>query len=299
MSRNLTIQGDDSRPMLEPVFCYVIRDNAGGQNHFLANWDEDIEIAGLPAKWGGADPQTFTGARISHGSIEKQNGLSDTGFVVAAQIHDIQDISRYLIFGMIPKIEIGIIKVSAGVTNDGTTAEWGVDTQLIHSGLLKTLKVDGFEVSVECVPEPMLSTHQVPRWRFTRTCNHPLYSTACAAAAASFSFGNSVLSLNIDDRKVTISGQKPGVSASYWRQGVMVHTATGVRLTILNAEHNGGNTIVQLHQWTPDLALTDSVTLYAGCDHTAWTCERKFSNLANFGGFPMVPNKNMNLHGVD
>jgi hypothetical protein len=33
----------------------------------------------------------------------------------------------------------------------------------------------------------------------------------------------------------------------------------------------------------------DTFTVYQGCDHTPGTCASKFSNLANFRGFPYVP----------
>ena len=48
-------------------------------------------------------------------------------------------------------------------------------------------------------------------------------------------------------------------------------------------------------QWTlqeefPNaLAGTETYSMVAGCDKTATTCRVKFSNLANFGGFPFVP----------
>jgi hypothetical protein len=34
------------------------------------------------------------------------------------------------------------------------------------------------------------------------------------------------------------------------------------------------------------------VTLYPGCAHTRTACKDKFNNLANFGGFPLIPSKN-------
>jgi hypothetical protein len=34
------------------------------------------------------------------------------------------------------------------------------------------------------------------------------------------------------------------------------------------------------------------VSYYPGCDRTRLTCSLKFGNIANFGGFPWVPQKN-------
>jgi hypothetical protein len=40
------------------------------------------------------------------------------------------------------------------------------------------------------------------------------------------------------------------------------------------------------------LAAGTTVTLFPGCDHTLATCSGKFSNTANYGGFPFMPTKN-------
>jgi len=34
------------------------------------------------------------------------------------------------------------------------------------------------------------------------------------------------------------------------------------------------------------------VKIYPGCDRVRATCESKFDNLDNFGGFPWIPTKN-------
>jgi uncharacterized phage protein (TIGR02218 family) len=36
-------------------------------------------------------------------------------------------------------------------------------------------------------------------------------------------------------------------------------------------------------------ATGDAFTVYFGCDHTQFTCTNKFNDLANFRGFPYVP----------
>lgn len=41
-----------------------------------------------------------------------------------------------------------------------------------------------------------------------------------------------------------------------------------------------------------DLAPTDSVTAYPGCDHTMDTCNDEYDNLPNYGGMPHMTQKN-------
>jgi len=40
------------------------------------------------------------------------------------------------------------------------------------------------------------------------------------------------------------------------------------------------------------LAPGSTVTAFAGCDHTISTCDSKFNNRENFGGFPYFPSIN-------
>lgn len=297
MSRNAAAAGIDTSPAVRSVHCYVVRDASGGPTLFLTNYDQPISIGGMPAKWAAADPQEFTPGAIIHGALEKRGGIDEVGFEVKVRLADAEAMSRYLTFGMIPRVEIGIIKVQPGAAVESAEATWDEDTQLVNSGLITDLTVQGRELQADCVPEPLLSTHQVPRWRFTRTCNHQLYGEQCGVVAGDFDFGNTILAIDPSDRKVTISGQRASTEAKHWRQGVLIHP-DGIRMTILNAEHIGGNTVLQLHQWSTDLEVSDNVTIRAGCDHTAPTCEEKFSNLANFGGFPQIPNSNPNIHGI-
>lgn len=40
------------------------------------------------------------------------------------------------------------------------------------------------------------------------------------------------------------------------------------------------------------VSVTDSLTLYPGCDHSIQTCDQVYSNKVNYGGFPHFPRKN-------
>lgn len=51
-------------------------------------------------------------------------------------------------------------------------------------------------------------------------------------------------------------------------------------------------TAITLTQPFEDLAPTDSVTAYPGCDHTMQTCNDVYENLPNYGGMPYMAQKN-------
>jgi uncharacterized phage protein (TIGR02218 family) len=58
-----------------------------------------------------------------------------------------------------------------------------------------------------------------------------------------------------------------------------------------------GSTIV-LFRAVPSLAVSSSVTLYAGCDRSLQTCTDKFGNTENFLGFPFIPDRNPHTDGI-
>ena len=48
----------------------------------------------------------------------------------------------------------------------------------------------------------------------------------------------------------------------------------------------------------PDSVVGQDVDVFAGCDHTVDTCDQKFDNVINYGGWPYVPSKNPFESGI-
>ncbi len=295
---SIAIQGENSKPDGVPVYVYAIRSEIDDVEFYLANYPTPISISGLPARFVSAgDPQEFTPGQITHGAVERKDGLERVSFDITAKIGDVLDYSRYILFGMIPKIEVNVIKVVEGAAEAGS-AVYGSDTLLVQQGLVETFSVEAHSINLRCTPEPFFTNQVVPRWRFTRTCNRKLYSLDCGVDRTLFQHQNAITGLDLDLRQVTISGIKAGSSDGYFRQGVFEHTSTGIKTTILDHQNVGGNTVVTLQSWIPDLVVTDNATLNAGCNHAFAQCRDRFANEDNFGGFRAVPNKNPTLHGA-
>lgn len=296
---NASILGEDSRSNVTPIFCYGIRHLDADEAFFLCNWPEPIEIEGLPASWGAADPQEFLPAQINHGQVERRDGIDKVTFDVEMRMAQAAGLSRYTLFGAIPKIRIDVVRISPGPVNAGIPAVWNQDTTITQSGHIDIFTVEGHILKARCAPEPFLSGHQVPRWRFTRTCNRQLYGVGCGVDPAGFILSGNILSMDYTSRSLVISGQRPALDPEdFFRQGVLVHTSTGTRHSIFTSAHEGLNTRVWLHQWFPDFEVTDTVSAFAGCRHTIDDCHVKFDNRINFGGFPLVPSENPAIHGV-
>lgn len=294
------IAGEDGRPSGKPIFCYAIRLlNGGTEAFYLTSFDQGIEIEDLPAEWGADDPQVFTPAQIGHGTVERMDGIDKVTFDMQVLLSAAQTLSRYTIFGAIPKIRIDVIRVMPGPLLAGEPAIYGRDTMTTQSGDIADFGVEGFLMKARCCPEPFMSGHQATRWRFTRTCNRVLYGPSCGVVRNDFRLVGNILALDYQKRVIVVSDQFAGPhSEDFFRGGVMVHQPTGTNHSIFTSAHAAANTRIWLQQWNPDLQVGDVVSLFAGCRHTKDDCLTKFNNVANFGGFPDVPNVNPAIHGA-
>jgi uncharacterized phage protein (TIGR02218 family) len=123
---------------------------------------------------------------------------------------------------------------------------------------------------------------RLPTVTVGRGCPHILYAAnTCRVSRASFVVAATVASYN--GRVVTLS--TVGGNPSQWaRGGELVHVASGERMTV--QDQTGLDVTCQAQ--IQELALGDAVELYAGCDHSVAACRDKFSNMANYGGFPQL-----------
>jgi uncharacterized phage protein (TIGR02218 family) len=85
-----------------------------------------------------------------------------------------------------------------------------------------------------------------------------------------------------------------GTFADGWFTGGTLSWASGFNVgrvaeVMLHARTGGLVTITLLEVPVRPVAVTDAFTTRAGCDKRAETCGGKFSNIANFRGFPHIP----------
>lgn len=146
----------------------------------------------------------------------------------------------------------------------------------------------------------------IPNVTVGRTCPHPLYGTMCRLSRSGsnpdsipFACTTTVLYVNGRDVRVDLSNvPADDDNREDWLQGgEFKHTASGEVMTILKqADVSPGIstvTLLTLDAVVYGMKVGDSVTLQAGCDRTIATCDAKFGNRANFGGFNKLPTKNI------
>lgn len=129
-----------------------------------------------------------------------------------------------------------------------------------------------------------------PGRKYQGLCNHVLYDDFCQAVKASNKHTGAVTDVSGDN--VTVTGV--GSQGTSWAVGGTVEYDGEKRLVVAQS----GN-VLTLRLPFPSSPDGQNVDVFAGCDHTLSTCESKFSNAINFGGFPYVPTKNPFNTGLD
>jgi len=128
---------------------------------------------------------------------------------------------------------------------------------------------------------------QIPAVYCQPSCPHQLYDDRCGVLRTSHDVATTVSTISADGRTITVASI--GGNADQWARGgelvVRAGAADEERRTIL--DQVGAVLLVQ-HGFR-DLDVSDSVTVYAGCDRLPSTCNTKFTNIANFGGFQYAP----------
>jgi uncharacterized phage protein (TIGR02218 family) len=123
----------------------------------------------------------------------------------------------------------------------------------------------------------------MPRNMYTPNCQHVLYDSGCTLAKAAFGTNGYVASGSTAVDIIWSAG------SGIYNQGTITFTSGSNNGVTANVKHGfpGG---LRLSYPLPTVPVNgDSFVVYQGCDHTRETCRDKFGNLANFRGFPYIP----------
>jgi uncharacterized phage protein (TIGR02218 family) len=125
----------------------------------------------------------------------------------------------------------------------------------------------------------------LPRNVYQAGCVHKLYDAGCALSRAALTVSSAAASGSTQ----RVINSALAQAAGYFDLGVLTFTAganTGISRTV-KSYAPGVHTLSFPLPSVP--AIGDTFTTYPGCDKQQATCNAKFSNVANFGGFPFIP----------
>jgi uncharacterized phage protein (TIGR02218 family) len=126
--------------------------------------------------------------------------------------------------------------------------------------------------------------YDMPRNLYAPTCLHTLYDSGCGLPRGTYA-ANGAAGAGSTAGVVAFGG-----ALAIHAQGSLVFSSgvnANLRATVKSVV--AGASLALMYPLPAAPAAGDAFTVYAGCDHTPATCASRFSNLANFRGFPYVP----------
>ena len=112
------------------------------------------------------------------------------------------------------------------------------------------------------------------------TCPYVLYGYGCFLNKADFADSATVDAIS----GLVLTVPEAALEADGWYNGGIFENVGGDIVMILS--HVGDQlTLIR----SAEVAVSDAVTIYRGCDRSKETCRDKFNNLNNYGGKPWIP----------
>lgn len=158
----------------------------------------------------------------------------------------------------------------------------------IWTGRVAAVEFSGAGAQITCEPT-FTSLRRVGLRRiYQRQCPHVLYGTSCRVNRETY---------RVDDQIESISGLTINVPSADaqpdgWYAGGYLEweVALGIVERRFILDHVGQALTLSSNPY--GLAGGTPIRLYPGCDHLMTTCQDKFLNVVNYGGFPYFPQKN-------
>ncbi|MBY0225419.1 MAG: DUF2163 domain-containing protein [Hyphomicrobium sp.] len=163
---------------------------------------------------------------------------------------------------------------------------------LMRTGSLGEVKRSGPAFSAEV--RGLSHYLQQPRGRvFQYACDADVGDARCGIDLTGPVYtGTGTVAAVLSERRFTVIGLSD-YESDWFTRGLLTFTsgaASGQKIEVRRHTRNGG--AVEFDLWQPvrsPLTVNMAFSVTAGCDKTHTTCRAKFSNIANFRGFPHMP----------
>jgi len=164
---------------------------------------------------------------------------------------------------------------------------------LLFKGVVQSVVFpnDGHSADVAIRSIETALNQNIPRFTFMSMCNHILYDEACGALDTDFDFIDVATSISGDT--ITITGL--GASGIDFVGGYCRPSGTNdFRMVV----EQSGDVLTLLLPFAAD-PTGGQIQAFAGCDHTLLgDCALVFDQVANYGGYPFVPSRNIFATGL-
>lgn len=286
----------DSSPTVIAAYCYAIHYEPTNTWSYVGRWEKPIQIANIPSFMGGSgDVITFNPGQVAHNEVVQTQGFEAKSVGLIAKVFG-DLMSRFFVTASTVRVKVFILRIATSNLMDETKVlDYKTDVQICESGVIGKIGLNGTQVESELIPEPFVGNQTIPRIAFGRTCQRIFGQ--CGVDLEAIKTVTTIYEVNRDERSVTAAVAMPSVN--YWRLGNFVHPETGVRLFIQTADNTGtgGRAKLRLSAWCKEFSAGDSITIYPGCALSTDAC-RVHGNIANYGGYPYVPESNPSIRGA-
>lgn len=232
-----------------------------------ANGTEDVVLGGV----------TYLGVAVSDSGIIQSGETQNDDFTISLPANtSIADLFR----GTPPSQQIFVI-VREMHRGDA-------DAPVVWAGTVKSGKRSKLtEFQIVCKTLTSSLNRMGVRLSWGRGCPHALYDRNCRVDKADYATLVQVTALDGAGFNATVSSLGNGYLAGGF---VEFEILPGVIDTRPIESHVGDR--INLLSASDGIAVGMWMTVYPGCDRVTSTCEAKFNNLSNYGGFPHLPTKN-------
>lgn len=244
----------------DPVECYQF--TRGPDEWLFTSADSPVTLPVIG---------TFTPAAVVAGGIELREEDSKGG--VEIQLPRTSPVTAPFVSAPpVEKTWVRVYRAHRGAEDDHVC---------IFLGWIDGAPIQGSVAVAKCVSILSAFKRRVPGLAATVKCNHALYGAGCGVNREDFRVSVTVIGVS----GAFVMSDDFGTREDGWFQGGYLERSNGDRRFIVY--HVGGT--VQLMSPFPDLATSEVVSAYAGCDLTREVCLARFNNVANFLGFEHMP----------
>lgn len=211
------------------------------------------------------------------------------------QITDTEDIHQGSLDIAMPYSSTFARGLIAGSPDDVTTLtvirvhldDPALEGSVLWKGRVVSAQAEDEVVTIEC--ESIFSSIRRSglRAKFEITCRHALYTTGPGMCNASLS-AHAALGFVAAINRLALTIPDAASFADGWFTGGFITAPNG---EMRHITYHVGQDIRISREFSVNVAA-QTLPMYAGCDHSKNTCQVKFNNLPNFGGFPYIPSKN-------
>lgn len=159
----------------------------------------------------------------------------------------------------------------------------------IWSGVVSSVTFSGSTLQILCSALASAYSREIGAHTQQRACPNMLYGVLCGVVKATHTFDATVTVVSADGFTVTVTDPADlGSTPSRYAGGILTW---GARSAEIVSEGAAGVFTLQVPMADLPVGLVIQVT--RGCDRKPTTCDTVFSNQARYGGFRMIPLRNI------